>query len=872
MNSFLPEAASFISLLLTYLLHSTVLIGIAAWLTYRLRNSKRPEIRLLIWKAVLILPLATTIGLSTWALPHFGWQLSLTDSHQPRVTTNDNEISPHLPVETAHWSPQLDRSQFPTEIESNPVPFVETEPSTAETLFRPANPGLWVVVTIIAIGGSSLSFIRLIVQTIRLRHLRRRGSVTRDPVLIGSLERIATQMRLSRSVDLLESPEIDGPITAGVFRPFIMLPLNMKEKDDIDHEDETRTPQAELDAVLAHELAHIKQGDAIWIMISRIMICLCPFQPLHRWVARQLLKEMDFVADLQAIRTLQESSGLIHSLIRLGQQMSCGECNRTVKTGLVAGMVAFRSTLATRVEILLNETGEYAPATRSLQSQLLIVMTVGAILLSSCLPKAVSQTPQTRNSLMKHPIMTLAVLVGLTAPQNSEAIEEPVAKVEKSVELKTSPDPLPEGIHNFNGMLVGRLAAKDVEKGTFVAYVDAVPRVWRNSRAENPKSIVGKTIEISGVFGKFLDVLVVTRTGETIEFECKYDGGNLVFPGELLRKVAPYKAEDYPELPEGFRGFRGVLDGEIVKKDPNTFELILKVNKVLETGDESASKNPESIEGKHLMLAGFWNKKELYHSLKEKSRVRVGVRHISRRSDHLDVTSVTRIEKPLSSRLDGNKMEREEGEMKAGMLPRELRGFRGMLVGKLVKKDIERGTFTIEVDAVPRVWNNNRASNPKAYIGKQAHAEGVHSQLLDALIVTRVGETLEFGALEDEEGRLRVGEVLRKVAPVKEGDYPELPSGFRGYKGMLTGKITQKDDHLKAVMIEVQSIDQPFEGNRAKDAETIVGKRATLAGFWKRQEAFNGLSVGDTIRCGVEHPQLLSDHLSVIESVRKVDE
>ena len=96
--------------------------------------------------------------------------------------------------------------------------------------------------------------------------------------------------------------------------------------------------------------------------------------------------------------------------------------------------------------------------------------------------------------------------------------------------LKKTPDALPDGMKEFNGMLLGRLAAKDVEKGTFVVSVDAVPRVWRDSKAGDPQSVVGKTVEVSGVFGKFLDVLVVARKGETLEFECKHDGDGLVRP------------------------------------------------------------------------------------------------------------------------------------------------------------------------------------------------------------------------------------------------------------------------------------------------------------------------------------------------------
>lgn len=260
---------------------------------------------------------------------------------------------------------------------------------------------------------------------------------------------------------------------------------------------------------------------------------------------------------------------------------------------------------------------------------------------------------------MKEPLMMLAVLVGLLST-TVDALEEASAADERTAELKTTPDPLPQGIRNFNGMLVGRLAAKDVEKGTFVVAVDAVPRVWRNSRAEDPKSIVGKTIQVGGVFGKFLDVLIVTRKGETVEFECKHDGEGLVFPGEMLRKVAPYKAEDYPVLPEGFRGFRGTVEAEIVKKDPETFELIVKVHKLLSTSEENSAKAPEDIEGKPLMLAGFWNRKDTYHDLKVGDRIRAGMHHIAKRSDHVNVTEVSRL-KSDSPREKARQRDRDSG-------------------------------------------------------------------------------------------------------------------------------------------------------------------------------------------------------------------
>ena len=144
--------------------------------------------------------------------------------------------------------------------------------------------------------------------------------------------------------------------------------------------------------------------------------------------------------------------------------------------------------------------------------------------------------------------------------------------------------------------------------------------------------------------------------------------------------------------------------------------------------------------------------------------------------------------------------------------------------------------------------------------------------MLDTLVVARVGDTLEFGALHDGGERLRVVELLRKVAPVKPGDYPELPDSFRGYRGIVVGKILKKDDHLMELIVQIKEIAEAFPKNKAKKAESIVGNPVMLTGFWRRKEDFHKIRVGDIIRAGVEHPQQLTDHLSVIEKFEKVED
>lgn len=49
-------------------------------------------------------------------------------------------------------------------------------------------------------------------------------------------------------------------------------------------------------------------------------------------------------------------------------------------------------------------------------------------------------------------------------------------------------------------------------------------------------------------------------------------------------------------------------------------------------------------------------------------------------------------------------------------IPAELRGFQGMMSGKLLKKG--KTTFVFKVDKIMKVWKGNKAENPKSATGK----------------------------------------------------------------------------------------------------------------------------------------------------------
>ncbi len=851
MTPFLSSSADVSLFLLTYLVHSS-LIFLLAVLSLLWVRRLQPAVRVLIWKAVLIAPVITATTSSLVLVPHFGIEFVVATSlgdHAVAKTASERvvERKPMAPERSAVLGIADDAERAGYAQRDSRYGGSSSNPSLAKLVgeywFWPTVAAIWVAG--VAIGGLYLG-----VHAIRVRRMRQRGCLVRDPALRRTLDRLRTKARIRQLVTLLQLDHRCGPLTAGILRPFILLPKAFV----------SGLSQPEREALIAHELAHVAKRDSLWILTAQLVCRVFFFQPLNYIAHRQLQLEMEFVADWQATQLTRERSSLARCLAQLGEWLSASPQTATPHN-LVVGMASFRSTLGRRVETLLSENT--TPLTISGRTQvtvalLLVTTSVFAVTLA---PRAVASSPdqsasKQRSHSMIRKITAFAVLAGLAAPTTADESEPKLPA--GSAPLKSTADRLPPGMKGFNGMLVGRLAKKDVEKGTFILRVDTASRVWRNSKAEDPKSVAGKHILVDGVFGKWLDVLLLLKKGETLEFEARHDGGDqLTFPGELMRKVAPYRPEDYPVLPEDFRGFAGVVAAKVVKKGADTLEMTVQAERVIDKWEQDKSKSPTSIEGKQFLLSGFWNRREVFHDLAPGDSIQVGLRHMSVRSDHMTVTEfVHKIDARPSSQ---------------GAFPAGLRGFSGMLVGRLADKDVERGTFGVQVDAVPRVWRNNKADRPKTIVGKTIQVEGVTGKWLDVLLLVKAGETLEFEAVHNGGDRLTFpGEWMRKTAPVKPGDYPELPEDFRGFRGAVIGTVAKLDHELAELSLRISDVKRVGDDSRAKQPKSIIGHEVIVLGFWRHREAFDQLKVGDTVECALQHLQPRSDHTNVGE-FQKVD-
>ena len=112
----------------------------------------------------------------------------------------------------------------------------------------------------------------------------RRSTVPLDQRRVA---RLARRVGIRRPVRVLRSDALDIPCTWGVLRPVILLPRRAM----------TWT-QEQLDAVLLHELGHVRRMDGLFVILSRITCAVYWFHPLVWWVHRRAREDAERACDL----------------------------------------------------------------------------------------------------------------------------------------------------------------------------------------------------------------------------------------------------------------------------------------------------------------------------------------------------------------------------------------------------------------------------------------------------------------------------------------------------------------------------------------------------------------------------------------------
>ncbi len=157
------------------------------------------------------------------------------------------------------------------------------------------------------VAGTSAIGLWILGQLIRLRALARRGEVVRDEVLLRAWKSLGERLGMTRLPRLLVVPEACSPMACGVFSPAILLPRRFCERLEL----------AEIEAILGHELAHVRRRD-LWVnWVQLLLWAVWWFHPVL-WLVNRALRRVreDCCDDLLLARGITSSNDYCGILVR----------------------------------------------------------------------------------------------------------------------------------------------------------------------------------------------------------------------------------------------------------------------------------------------------------------------------------------------------------------------------------------------------------------------------------------------------------------------------------------------------------------------------------------------------------------------------
>jgi beta-lactamase regulating signal transducer with metallopeptidase domain len=376
---------------------------IGAWMLATVSRRASAATRHLVW----VLALGGALALPAVALigPH--WEVVVPSLHAARSATPTTlDVSARNTANSLASTP-VGSAESATQV--GPVTPVEssepTQSATRAWSMVPSATAIW------AIGAAVVGLLLAasLWGTARLAH---RSRPEDDPAILDEVRLLARRLSLRRPVRLRRSFGDAMPMTWGVRRPTVLLPAGVD-----------RWPSSRRQAVLLHELAHVKRLDWVTQLMARIVCAVYWWHPLV-WVgARRLREERELACDDQVLANGTVPSAYAGDLLEIARAYRA-----SAASALVGVAMARRSQLAGRLLAVLDAT-----RSRKTLKPSHLVPAMGTALLV-LIPLAGVATREARNPPTQSPALAL---FGSERPPALAAPKESVAPTESQARAAT---------------------------------------------------------------------------------------------------------------------------------------------------------------------------------------------------------------------------------------------------------------------------------------------------------------------------------------------------------------------------------------------------------------------------------------------------
>jgi len=146
---------------------------------------------------------------------------------------------------------------------------------------------------------------------VQVRRLRNSFTVAPLTEWQHRFEQLCRQLNIAAPVRLLESALVKVPLVIGHLKPVVLVPVGML----------SNLPAAEVEAVLLHELAHIRRNDYFINLVQRLAEMIFFFNPGFLWISSLLRSERENCCDDVVIVHTNDKERYVNALIRFREHM-----------------------------------------------------------------------------------------------------------------------------------------------------------------------------------------------------------------------------------------------------------------------------------------------------------------------------------------------------------------------------------------------------------------------------------------------------------------------------------------------------------------------------------------------------------------------
>jgi beta-lactamase regulating signal transducer with metallopeptidase domain len=259
-------------------LWQVTLVIVAAGLFTRTVCRRRPHLAHLVWLAVLIKCLLPPL----WSSPTGVFTWTATRVTTPPVIPQSQVAQPSELMVAGPGNTERSSSLSGSKSTLIKEPDARKDWRLIEVLFM-----LW--------GTGSVVYALLAsIVTFRCWRSIDRAQSASDERLTAAFGKLTDRLRVTRRTRLAVVDEPLGPLSFGWLHPTIVLPRSLVEG---------RTA-AELEPILAHELVHVRRGDAFVGLLQSVVQGVWWFHPLVWWANRGVVRERERSCDEEVVAGL----------------------------------------------------------------------------------------------------------------------------------------------------------------------------------------------------------------------------------------------------------------------------------------------------------------------------------------------------------------------------------------------------------------------------------------------------------------------------------------------------------------------------------------------------------------------------------------